>query len=154
MECRYAHALSFTGGDRVTRLGRAEPVTGTRTERRSPRPDGVISSQILVPLANATEAADGDDSWRRMSSDIIISYDGTPNDDDALVLGRLLGASGTRLALAYVRHSREYDPGREQLAEHDAARRLEQGAAWLEQPDIARHVVLSASTGEGLAQLA
>jgi nucleotide-binding universal stress UspA family protein len=89
-----------------------------------------------------------------MSSDIIISYDGTPNDDDALALGRQLAATGARLALAYVRHAREYDPGREQLAEHDASRRLEQGAAWLGQPDIARHVVFSASTGEGLAQLA
>lgn len=105
-------------------------------------------------MANASEAADGDDSGRRMSSDIIISYDGTPNDDDALALGHLLGATGARLALAYVRHSREYDAGREELAEHDAARRLEQGAAWLEKPDIARHVVFSASTGEGLAQLA
>ncbi len=105
-------------------------------------------------MANATAAADGDDSRRRVSSDIIISYDGTPNDDDALALGRLLGATGARLALAYVRHSREYDPGREQLAEHDAARRLEQGAAWLGESDIARHVVFSASTGEGLAQLA
>src|SRR5438270_2724331 len=89
-----------------------------------------------------------------MSSDIIISYDGTPNDDDALALGRQLGATGARLALAYVRHSREYDTGREQLAEHDATRRLEQGAAWLGDPEIARHVVFSASTGEGLAQLA
>ena len=89
-----------------------------------------------------------------MSSDIIISYDGTPNDDDALALGRQLAATGARLALAYVRHSREYDPGREQLAEHDASRRLEQGAAWLGQPEIACHVVFSASTGEGLAQLA
>ena len=89
-----------------------------------------------------------------MSSDIIISYDGTPNDDDALALGRQLGATGARLALAYVRHSREYDTGREQLAEHDATRRLEQGAAWLGKSDIARHVVFSASTGEGLAPLA
>jgi nucleotide-binding universal stress UspA family protein len=105
-------------------------------------------------MANATAAVDGEYSWRGMSADIIISYDGTPNDDDALALGRLLGGTDARLALAYVRHSREYDPGREQLAEHDAARRLEQGAAWLGKPDIARHVVFSASTGEGLAQLA
>ena len=89
-----------------------------------------------------------------MSSEIIISYDGTPNDDDALVLGRLLGRTGATLALAYVRHSREYDPSREQLAEHDATRRLEQGAAWLGDPGIASHVVFSASTGEGLTQLA
>jgi nucleotide-binding universal stress UspA family protein len=105
-------------------------------------------------MANAGEATCGEDSRRRMGSDIIVSYDGTPNDDDALALGRLLGAAGARLALAYVRHSREYDPGREQLAEHDATRRLEQGAAWLGRPDIPRHVVISASTGEGLAQLA
>ena len=105
-------------------------------------------------MANATEAAEGQHSCWRVSSDIIISYDGTQNDDDALALGRLLGAAGGRLALAYVRHSREYDPSRERLAEHDAARRLEQGAAWLEKPEIARHVVFSASTGEGLAQLA
>ncbi len=89
-----------------------------------------------------------------MSADIIISYDGTPNDDDALALGRLLERTGAQLALAYVRHAREYDAGREQLAQHDATRRLEQGAAWLGKPDITRHVVLSASTGEGLSQLA
>jgi nucleotide-binding universal stress UspA family protein len=89
-----------------------------------------------------------------MSSDIIISYDGTPNDDDALALGRLLARAGAQLALAYVRHSREYDPSREQLAEHDASRRLEQGATWLGDPGVPRHVVLSASTGEGLVQLA
>ena len=56
-----------------------------------------------------------------MSADIIVSYDGTPNDDDALALGEALAASGASLALAYVRHSREFDPGREQLAQHDAA---------------------------------
>ena len=89
-----------------------------------------------------------------MSADIIISYDGTPNDDDALALGRLLERAGARLALAYVRHAREYDPAREQLAHHDATRRLEQGATWLGKPDIPRHVDLSASTREGLAQLA
>jgi nucleotide-binding universal stress UspA family protein len=89
-----------------------------------------------------------------MSTDLIVSYDGTPNDDDALALGRLLARSGASIALAYVRHAREFDPRREELAQHDAERRLEAGAAWLEDPSIARHIVLSASTGEGLAQLA
>jgi nucleotide-binding universal stress UspA family protein len=89
-----------------------------------------------------------------VSSEIIISYDGSPNDDDALALGRMLAHTGVRLALAYVRHSREFDPSREQLAEHDASRRLEQGATWLGDPNIARHIVFSPSTGEGLAQLA
>jgi nucleotide-binding universal stress UspA family protein len=89
-----------------------------------------------------------------MSTDIIVSYDGTPNDDDALALGKALARSGATIALAYVRHSREFDPRREELADHDAQRRLESGATWLGEPDIARHVVVSASTGEGLAQLA
>jgi nucleotide-binding universal stress UspA family protein len=89
-----------------------------------------------------------------MSTDIIVSYDGTPNDDDALALAKALAGGGASLALAYVRHSREFDPRREELASHDAQRRLESGANWLGNPDIPRHVVISASTGEGLAQLA
>ncbi len=89
-----------------------------------------------------------------MSSDLIVSYDGTPNDDDALALGRLLAKAGGGLSLAYIRHSREFDPRREELAQHDAERRLEQGAAWLEDADIPKHVVFSGSTGEGLEQLA
>jgi nucleotide-binding universal stress UspA family protein len=89
-----------------------------------------------------------------VSPDLIVSYDGTPNDDDALALGKVLARSGATLALAYVRHAREFSPRREELAEHDAERRLEQGASWLGDPGVARHVVISASTGEGLAQLA
>jgi nucleotide-binding universal stress UspA family protein len=89
-----------------------------------------------------------------MSTGIIVSYDGTPNDDDALALGRLLAGAGAPLALAYVRHAREYHPRREELAQHDAERRLEHGATWLEDPDVPRHIVVSASTGEGLEKLA
>jgi nucleotide-binding universal stress UspA family protein len=89
-----------------------------------------------------------------MSAKLIVSYDGTVNDDDALALGKLLAQAGATLALAYIRHSREFDPRREELAQHDAERRLEQGAGWLGEPGIARHVVFSASTGEGLEELA
>jgi nucleotide-binding universal stress UspA family protein len=89
-----------------------------------------------------------------MTATIIVSYDGTPNDDDALVLGKMLARAGATLELAYVRHSREFDPRREELAQHDAERRLEQGAQLLGDPTVARHVVVSASTGEGLASLA
>ncbi len=89
-----------------------------------------------------------------MSSDLIVSYDGTPNDDDALALGKLLARGGASLALAYIRHSREFDPRREELAQHDAERRLGQGAAWLGDPGVPQHVVFSGSTGEGLEQLA
>lgn len=87
-------------------------------------------------------------------SKLIISYDGTPNDEDALALGKELAPTGASIALAYVRHFTEFDPRREEIARHDAERRLEQGAAWLGMPDVPRHVVLSASTGEGLRQLA
>ena len=85
---------------------------------------------------------------------IIVSYDGTTHDDDALTLGRMLAASGANLSLAYVRHSREYDPRREEIAEHDAERRLEQGALWLDQESLIRHVVVDPSTSAGLDSLA
>jgi len=89
-----------------------------------------------------------------MSPVAIISYDGTPNDDDALALGRMLAPAGFLLALAYVRHAREFDPAREELAQHDAEQRLQRGAALLGDPDVARHVAIGASTGATLLELA
>jgi nucleotide-binding universal stress UspA family protein len=89
-----------------------------------------------------------------MSAQVIISYDGTSNDDDALTLGKLLAGDVSKLALAYVRHAREYDPARETLAQHDAEGRLEHGAGLLGAPEIPRHVVFGATTGEGLEELA
>jgi hypothetical protein len=89
-----------------------------------------------------------------MPIEIIVSYDGTTNDDDALVLGRMLAVTGATLSLAYVRHSREYDPRREEIGEHDAARRLQQGATWLGDQSLTRHVVVDPSTSAGLAGLA
>jgi nucleotide-binding universal stress UspA family protein len=89
-----------------------------------------------------------------MTSTALISYDGTENDDDALALGKMLGGAGFSLALAYVRHSREFDPAREQLAQHDAEQRLERGATLLGDPAVPRHVVFGASTGERLGELA
>jgi nucleotide-binding universal stress UspA family protein len=89
-----------------------------------------------------------------MAVTAIISYDGTPNDDDALALGKRLARAGINPALAYVRHSHEFDPGREELAQHDAEQRLERGAALLGDPSVARHVVVGASTGDRLGELA
>jgi hypothetical protein len=89
-----------------------------------------------------------------MSANVIISYDGTPNDDDALALGKMLACAGFTLALAYVRHSHEFDQRREELAQHDAHQRLERGAALLGDPAITGHVVVGASTGARLGQLA
>jgi nucleotide-binding universal stress UspA family protein len=89
-----------------------------------------------------------------MATKIIVSYDGTDNDRDALALGQLLAGSTAMLELAYVRHAQEAESGRERLAENEAAALLESGVAALGQPDIPRHVVLSASTPEGLRSLA
>jgi hypothetical protein len=89
-----------------------------------------------------------------MAVKILVSYDGTTHDDDALMLARMLHAAGATLALAYVRHSREYDPRREEIAEHDAARRVQQGVTWLGDPAVPTHVVVNPSTSAGLADLA
>jgi nucleotide-binding universal stress UspA family protein len=107
---------------------------------------------MIGHLANARGRRVIDDC--AMSAGVIVSYDGTTNDDDALALGQMLAAASITLSLAYVRHSHEYDPRREEIARHDAERRLEQGALWLEEPDIPRHVVVDPSTGAGLAKLA
>ncbi len=88
-----------------------------------------------------------------MTTDLIVSYDGTPNDDDALALGKLLAGTGSAVALAYVRHSREFDPKREEVAEHDATERLQRGAGLIGMP-VTEHVVVGASTGAVLGELA
>ena len=88
-----------------------------------------------------------------MTADLIVSYDGTPNDDDALALGKLLAKTGSSVALAYVRHSKEFDPKREELAQYDAEQRLERGASLIGIP-VTKHVVVGAATGEVLGALA
>jgi nucleotide-binding universal stress UspA family protein len=89
-----------------------------------------------------------------MATKIIVSYDGTDNDRDALELGHLLAGRQASLELAYVRHAHEVERGRERLAEAEARALLERGAEAVAQPDLPRHVVLSASTPEGLRELA
>jgi nucleotide-binding universal stress UspA family protein len=89
-----------------------------------------------------------------MTPHAIVSYDDTPNDRDALMLGRTLRDAGATLTLAYVRHAVHRCPDDEELSHHGAHALLERGAGWLEEPDIPRRVVVNASTGEGLAWLA
>lgn len=89
-----------------------------------------------------------------MPTTIIVSYDGTDNDRDALALGRLLADAGASLELAYVRHTHEAERGRERLAEGEAEELLAAGAAAIGRPDMPRHVVRSGSTAEGLRDLA
>src|SRR5438128_12225212 len=108
----------------------------------------------MPPPAGSRTIRRSTDEETRLSTGIIVSYDGTPNDDDALAYGQLLQRTGATIALAYVRHSREFDPAREAVAQDDAERRLAQGAEWLGQPEIGKHIVVAASTGQGLRDLA
>jgi nucleotide-binding universal stress UspA family protein len=85
---------------------------------------------------------------------IIVSYDGTNNEDDAVALGRLFAHAGAEVALAYVRHTQESEPDREVLAQHEAQELLKRGAELLGNPEVARHVVSDRSTPEGLRALA
>jgi nucleotide-binding universal stress UspA family protein len=89
-----------------------------------------------------------------MGPKAIVSYDDTLNDHDALALGRVLAGFGAELELAYVRHTVQADRSREELDQGQAEALLERGARWLDNLDVSRRVVLSASTGEGLAWLA
>ncbi len=89
-----------------------------------------------------------------MQTHVIVSYDGTDNDHDALAFGHILGDAGARISLAYVRHTQEDDPAAEQAAQAQAEELLERGAQWLGHPEVGRHVVLSGSTGDGLRLLA
>jgi nucleotide-binding universal stress UspA family protein len=81
-----------------------------------------------------------------MGTRVIVSYDGTQADADALALGLLLEKAGASISLAYVRHAPD--------AEDEAEALLEEGAKRLGDPDVPRHVVLSASTPDGLRRLA
>ncbi len=89
-----------------------------------------------------------------MSTKIIVSYDGTANEDDAIALGRMLGGAGADVALAYVRHSQEPDLDREKLAQSEAEDLLARGANLYGAEGVARHVVTDRSTPAGLRALA
>jgi nucleotide-binding universal stress UspA family protein len=89
-----------------------------------------------------------------MSIKIIVSYDGTANEDDAIALGRMFAQAGAQPALAYVRHAHEATSEREASAQQEAQELLTRGAALLGDTDAERHVVTDRSTPEGLAALA
>src|SRR5258707_1888386 len=81
-----------------------------------------------------------------MPAKIIISYDGTANEDDAVALGRLLAQAGGQVALAYVRHTED--------SVGDTQGILNRGLSLLGDPNAPTHVVTDRSTPEGLAALA
>jgi hypothetical protein len=81
-----------------------------------------------------------------MPAKIIVSYDGTANEDDAIALGRLLGKAGAEVALAYVAHGKDSDG--------DTQAVLDRGLRLLGDPNAKGHAVTDRSTPEGLAALA
>jgi nucleotide-binding universal stress UspA family protein len=89
-----------------------------------------------------------------MPTKVIVSYDGTANEDDAIALGRVFAHAGAEVALAYVRHSREADSQRESLVQAEAEQMLERGAKIFGDERIGRHVITDRSTPEGLRALA
>jgi nucleotide-binding universal stress UspA family protein len=86
-------------------------------------------------------------------SNIIVSYDGTHNEDDAVALGRVFAQAGATVSLAYVRHAPEEETAREILAQHEAETLLLRGVELLGQ-DAERHVITDRSTPDGLRALA
>jgi nucleotide-binding universal stress UspA family protein len=89
-----------------------------------------------------------------MSPRAIISYDDTPGDHDALMLGRILADAGAELTLAYVRHCTHGDRSQELVEEQEAATLLQRGADWFSGLRVDTRVVVSPSTSDGLRQLA
>jgi nucleotide-binding universal stress UspA family protein len=87
-------------------------------------------------------------------SKIIISYDGTNNEDDAIALGRIFAGAGDSVSVAYVRHAHEPDSQREEQIQREAEQLVQRGAALLGGSEVARHVVTDRSTPEGLRNLA
>jgi nucleotide-binding universal stress UspA family protein len=81
-----------------------------------------------------------------MSAKIIVSYDGTANEDDAVALGRALGKAGAEVALAYVTHTED--------SVGDTQGILNRGLSLLGDPNAKAHVVTDRSTPGGLAALA
>jgi nucleotide-binding universal stress UspA family protein len=87
-------------------------------------------------------------------SKIIVSYDGTANEDDAIALGRIFARAGDSVSVAYVRHARELDDDRERQTQSEAEQLVERGAALLGGDEVSRYVVTDRSTPEGLRNLA
>src|ERR1700759_484317 len=84
-----------------------------------------------------------------MALKIIVSYDDSDNDRDALALGRLLAVPGAELSLAYVRHSFG-----ESLDQQAAEALLARGAESVGTPEMPKYVVVNPATSVGLAEVA
>jgi len=79
---------------------------------------------------------------------IIVSYDGTANENDAIAYGSLLASAGAEVHLGYVRHSEEL------VGDQEANELLARGTALFDGPLAGAHTVTDRSTPAGLASLA
>jgi nucleotide-binding universal stress UspA family protein len=83
-----------------------------------------------------------------MPTNIIVSYDGTANEDDAIALGGLFARAGSQVSLGYVRHTNEA------VSDEEAQEVLDRGAALFAGTFASSHAVTDRSTPEGLRALA
>jgi hypothetical protein len=83
-----------------------------------------------------------------MATKVIVSYDGTANEDDAIAFGSLLHRAGAEVSLGYVRHTDEA------VSDEEAQAVLDRGAAHFDGTFASRHAVTDRSTPKGLQALA
>jgi hypothetical protein len=79
---------------------------------------------------------------------IIVSYDGTANENDAIAYGALLARAGAEVHLGYVRHSEEL------VGDEEANALLARGTSLFAGQLAGAHTVTNRSTPTGLAELA
>jgi nucleotide-binding universal stress UspA family protein len=79
---------------------------------------------------------------------IIVSYDGTANEADAIAYGSLLARAGAEVSLGYVRHTNEA------VSDAEAQEVLDRGAALFDGTFASSHAVTDRSTPQGLSALA
>jgi nucleotide-binding universal stress UspA family protein len=79
---------------------------------------------------------------------IIVSYDGTANENDAIALARTFADAGAQVSLGYVRHTNEA------VSDAEAQEVLDRGAALFGGTFASSHAVTDRSTPQGLLALA
>jgi nucleotide-binding universal stress UspA family protein len=79
---------------------------------------------------------------------IIVSYDGTANENDAIAYGSLLARAGAEVSLGYVRHT---DGA---VSDEEAQEVLDRGASLFDGTFVSSHAVTDRSTPQGLRELA
>src|SRR5271166_4090755 len=79
---------------------------------------------------------------------IIVSYDGTANEADAIAYGSLLARAGAEVSLGYVRHTDEA------VSNAEAQEALDRPAVLFDGAFVSSHAVTARSSPHGLAALA